>query len=209
MQTISNQRPLLLGSQSPRRRDILLGLGIPIVVRPASVDEATVRGERVHDYLERVVDAKLKAVASALTQMEAVGALVADTVVVVDGRILGKPGDEREAVELLEQLAGREHRVLTRFAIAAARAPALAVASNTVESRVIMRSATREELERYAATGEGLDKAGAYAVQGLGAFLVERIHGSYSNVIGLPACEVVVELGHAGLLDSFPMTPPS
>lgn len=196
---------MLLGSQSPRRRQILETLGIPNVVRAASVDEAVVPGEAIDAYLARIVEAKLWAAVGQIGTLTPAAALAADTVVVLDGEILGKPEDNRDAVRLLSRLAGRVHTVLTHFAILDMERAERPVCARTVETRVQMRPATPGELERYAATGEGLDKAGAYAVQGCGAFLVERIDGSPSNVIGLPACEVVVELERAKLLPSFPL----
>jgi septum formation protein len=195
---------LLLGSQSPRRREILAGLGIPFVVRAATIDERVQPAEKLEDYLERVVRAKLMAAAEQMQSLGAAGAIAADTVVVLGSDILGKPNDAGDAVRLLELLSGREHRVLTRFAILCAADATRIAAARTVESKVTMRAAVRDELERYAATGEGLDKAGGYALQGCGAFLVERIDGSPSNVIGLPACEVVSELKRVGLLTAFP-----
>lgn len=207
--TISSASPLLLGSQSPRRREILEGLGIPLIQRSAEINEDQEPGELLEAYLARVVEAKLRAVADLAPELGAAGVLAADTVVVVDEQILGKPRDEADALRLLQILAGREHRVLTRFALADVRNLAATPYARTVESRVTMRAASRDELERYARTGEGLDKAGAYAVQGCGAFLVERIDGSHSNVIGLPACEVVVELLHLGLIRAFPLAPGS
>jgi len=203
--SISSHSPLLLGSQSPRRRQILEDLGIPIVVRAAAVDESVVPGESIEAYLARVVEAKLWAAFAQVGTLTPRAALAADTVVVQDGEILGKPTDTEDAVRLLGRLVGREHTVLTRFAILDMDHTERPVCARTVESRVQMRNATLDELTRYAATGEGLDKAGAYAVQGLGSFLVERIDGSPSNVIGLPACEVVVELERAELLDAFPL----
>jgi septum formation protein len=128
---------------------------------------------------------------------------VADTIVVLDGDVLGKPRDVADAEALLKRLSGRTHTVYTRYALAAADAaePAL---ERTVASQVTLRAAEPEELARYAATREGLDKAGAYAVQGIGAFLVEAISGSYTNVVGLPVCEVVLDLKRLGLLAGFP-----
>lgn len=205
---ISKRYPLLLGSGSPRRRDILVGLGIPITVRPAAVDETQHAGEPVSAYLARVVDSKLQAAVPAMLENLAAAALVADTVVVVDGAVLGKPRDQSDALRLLKLLAGREHRVLTRFSLMRPDDRPNAFSAVTVESRVRMRAAADDELDRYARTGEGFDKAGAYAVQGCGAFLVERIEGSHSNVIGLPACELVLELKRAELLDGFPLVAP-
>ncbi len=200
---IGAESPLLLGSASPRRRALLSELGIPVLVRPAAVDEELRAGEGPVEYLARVVALKLSAVGGA----GAAGAgavLVADTSVVVDGRILGKPQDHEQARRMLEQLVGRAHFVYTRYAIARPDAPSRAAVARTVETAVFMRAAGSDEIARYAATSEGLDKAGAYAVQGIGAFLVERIEGSYSNVVGLPQCEVIADLVALGLLDGFP-----
>jgi len=202
--SITAHCPLLLGSQSPRRRQILEDLGIPIVVRAAAVDESVAPGEAIEAYLARVVEAKLRAAQGNLGTLSPAAILAADTIVVLDAAIVGKPKDVPDALLLLQMLAGRVHTVHTRFAILDMERPDAPVCARTVESRVSMRSATLGELQRYAATGEGLDKAGAYALQGCGAFLVERIDGSPSNVIGLPACEVVLELDRAGLLEGFP-----
>jgi septum formation protein len=208
---ISTACPLILGSASPRRREILSYLGVPIRILPADVPEATLPGELPVPYIERIVRDKLRAVLERLgpevkqSPDAFSGVLVADTIVVLGERILGKPSDTAEAVKLLTALCGREHRVFTRYAIASASQPKAApLVERSVESKVWLRSASANEIERYAATGEGLDKAGAYAVQGVGAFLVQRIEGSYSNVVGLPACEVVEDLLASGLLERFP-----
>jgi len=179
-------------------------LGLAVVVVPAEADEGVEAGETPVRYLQRVVRNKLSAVARRVAGSAHAGILVADTTVVLDDEILGKPADEQEAEQMVSRLVGRTHVVYTRFAIS--RAPDLdrPVVERTVETLVTMRSATAEEARGYAATREGLDKAGGYAVQGIGSFLVERIEGSYSNVVGLPACEVIVGLRDAGLLSSFP-----
>lgn len=203
---VDPEHPLLLGSGSPRRREILSGLGLPLVIRPADVEEALEPGEPALAYLSRVVRDKLSAAGRAhrATPQAVAGLLVADTIVVLHDRVLGKPVDVDDAVRLLAQIAGRTHTVYTRYAIAHARTPDVAAVERTVQTRVSMRAATSDELRAYAKTGEGLDKAGAYAAQGIGAFLVERIEGSYSNVVGLPACEVVMDLTALGLLGHFP-----
>lgn len=201
---IGELTPLLLGSASPRRRDILTGLGLPIRVLPADVVEDVLPGEAPLSYLERVVSDKLAAVAARAADAAFAAILVADTTVVLEQRIVGKPRDVAEAEELLSALVGRTHVVYTRYALAAAAKPAVPVCARTVASRVTMRAASVGEIRRYAATKEGLDKAGAYAVQGIGTFLIERIEGSYSNVVGLPACEVVSDLLESGLLAQFP-----
>jgi nucleoside triphosphate pyrophosphatase len=202
-------RPLVLGSASPRRREILGSLSLPLLVLPADIVEDTEPSETPEAYLERIALGKLEAVARRLEQhperATAAALLVADTTVVIDSHILGKPSNIAEAAAMLTQLTGRTHRVLTRYLIAAPSAPAQPLRSRTVETQVTLRRASAGEIERYAATGEGLDKAGAYAAQGIGTFLVERVDGSYSNVVGLPACEVVVDLRSCGLLGDFPI----
>lgn len=200
---ISAETPLVLGSASPRRRDILSGLGLPIRIEPADIPEHVVLGEQPLDYVVRIVSEKLSAVAARASGAFA-AILVADTVVVIDGDVLGKPADSADAARLLRRIVGRTHLVYTRYAISLADAPAVIRASHTVATEVSLRAASEEEITRYAASGEGLDKAGAYAAQGLGAFLIERIVGSYSNVVGLPACEVVLDLRSLGLLGPFP-----
>jgi septum formation protein len=202
---IDHEHPLLLGSASPRRREIVETLGIPLLVAPASVDETSRPGELADAYLARIADAKLEAVAKDARAVAAGALLVADTTVLVDGAILGKPSDEAEARAMLGALSGRAHEVWTRFALASPADPARAVHAETVRTRVVFRPLGEGEIARYAATGEGLDKAGAYAIQGLGGFAVARIEGSYTNVVGLPACELVAALLHTGLLAAFPL----
>ena len=201
---IDRSTPLLLGSGSPRRREILAALGIPVRVAKADVDESVRAGEDPATYLARIVADKLAAVAR-LPEARGAGAiLVADTTVIVDGAPIGKPADEAEARAMLRSLSGRGHEVWTRFAIGAEPRGSAAIAAETVKTRVWFRALGEDEIAAYAATGEGLDKAGAYAIQGIGAFAVERIEGSYSNVVGLPACEVVLALRRSGLLGAFP-----
>jgi len=193
---IAVDHPLVLGSGSPRRREILDAQRIPIVVRPSSADEATRAGEAAGAYLERVVEAELAAVRARADVRGDAWILVADTSVVIDGRILGKPDGEGDARSMLVLLAGRTHEVMTRFAVAGEGA----LHAETVATRVTFRPLDDGEIDVYAASGEGIDKAGGYAVQGLGASLVARIDGSYSSVVGLPACEVIVALRRLGAL---------
>lgn len=232
---IDSRAPLLLGSGSPRRREILTSLGIPIRVAKADVDETVRPGEGPEPYLVRVVADKLAAVAALREVTGCAGILVADTSVIVDGVTLGKPEGAAGARAMLRVLSGRAHEVWTRFAVAAvgapidptsitpasiapartapmapprapaAAAPVAAAIAETVRTKVWFRALDEAEIAAYADTGEGLDKAGAYAIQGVGAFAVERIEGSYSNVVGLPACEVVLALRSAGLLGGFPL----
>lgn len=182
---------LILASASPRRRDLLSGLGVRFSVRPVDVDETPRPGEEPRGYVLRL--AREKAAARA-----APGELVlaADTSVVLDGEILGKPVDAADARRMLSRLAGREHTVLTGAALLeAGRGDASAVE----ESRVRIAALSDEELRWYVATGETLDKAGSYAVQGLGAMFVEAVYGDYTNVVGLPlpaTYRLFRDLGH-------------
>jgi septum formation protein len=203
---LSSSLPLLLGSQSPRRRDILENLRIPFSVLPADVPEHALPGEAPDPYVERIVADKLAAVArrSAAEGRRFRAVLVADTIVVLGSRILGKPADIADAERLLGDLCGRTHRVTTRYAIAAEAPFEAASVARSVHTEVTLRAATPSEIRRYAASGEGLDKAGAYAAQGLGSFLVERVQGSYTNVVGLPASEVIADLTGLGLLGEYP-----
>lgn len=201
---ISEQQPLILGSASPRRRELLRALGIAYVVRTVEIDESPAPQEAAEKYVERIVREKLIAVQRVVSS-EALAhsaIVVADTTVVVDHEVLGKPVDVADAERLLTRIAGRDHQVLTRYAIALPNGEA--ASARTVSSQVTLRAASADELRRYAASGEGLDKAGAYAVQGLGAFLVKAIAGSWSNVVGLPVCELVEDLAGLGVLGPFP-----
>jgi septum formation protein len=203
---ISSAAPLGLGSASPRRKDLLERLGIPLFVLPAGVDERRRDGEPPETYLERVTREKLEAVTADERASMASVVLTADTIVLVDDEILGKPEDAHHAQAMLARLAGRAHEVRTRFALGWPRGrgtPTL-IAAETVCTKVFFRELDEEEINRYVATGEGADKAGAYAIQGVGSFAVSRIEGSYSNVVGLPICEVVLALQQHGLLGSFP-----
>jgi septum formation protein len=202
---IDAAHPLLLGSGSPRRREILATLGLPLTVAAAVVDETPRPAEPPLDYLARVTLDKLAAVARLPEAAGAGAVLVADTTVILDDRPLGKPIDEAEARAMIRALSGRAHRVSTCFAVAAPADVSRAVHQETVTSRVVFRDLDEDEIAAYAATGEGLDKAGAYAIQGIGAFAVARVEGSYSNVVGLPACEVIAALRATGLLARFPL----
>lgn len=195
---IDASRPLVLGSGSPRRRELISALGLPFQVLAADIDETELAGEGATAYLERIVSEKLAGVRARLGDAAHAAILVADTSVVVDGDVLGKPSDVSDAARLFSRLVGRAHLVLTRYAIGLPGVVEPA-AARTVSTEVHVRAASRAEVEAYAATREGLDKAGAYAVQGIGAFFVERVVGSYSNVVGLPACEVLADLRALGL----------
>lgn len=175
---------LLLASSSPRRVEILGALGIPFDRAAADVDETVLPGEPGREAALRLAQAK--AVAAA-TRHPGAWVLAADTLVLIDGAVLGKPRDDAEAAEMLARLSGREHVVVTAVTLLRDSGPA---GTTVEESRVRIAPLDAEEIRWYVATGEPHDKAGAYAVQGLGARFVESVDGSFSNVMGLPARSV-------------------
>lgn len=188
---------LVLASASPRRREILSEIGILFDVRPSTIEERPEPGESAAALVERLAREKALDVAQRLAAEPPRPVLGADTVVVLDGEILGKPRDEAHAVEMLSRLVGRAHQVMTGIALAWSDGRGLE--STVVTSGVEMRDATRAELAAYVAEGESLDKAGAYAVQGGARRFVTRLVGSRSNVIGLPREETLALLARAGL----------
>ncbi|HXV36978.1 MAG TPA: Maf family protein [Myxococcota bacterium] len=192
----SERAPLILANESPRRSELLRRAGIRFEVLPASIVEAERSGEAPLAFAQRLARSKALAVARRVGAPPRRWVLGADTIVVLDGEVFGKPRDAAHALELLERLVGREHRVVT--AIALASSDTLQLRTAWVESRVEMRAAGRDELLAYVATGEPLDKAGAYAIQGGARSFVSRVHGSETNVIGLPIEETLALLGEAG-----------
>ncbi|WP_342244181.1 Maf family protein [Pseudomonas sp. OTU5201] len=186
---------LYLASGSPRRRELLSQIGVPHITLIASIDETALPDEPANAYVERLAREKALAGLASLAETSAACVLGADTAVVLDGRILGKPVDRDDALAILEQLSGREHEVLTAVALAAVdRCEARVVAS-----RVRFRPISRIEMETYWASGEPADKAGSYAIQGLGAVFVSRVEGSYSAVVGLPLLETAEMLAGFGI----------
>ena len=191
---------LVLASASPRRRALLASRGLRFEVMPADVAEDARPGEAPRALVERLAAEKALAVRARLPRTPRRLVLGSDTVVVLGEEILGKPRDAAHAVELLSRLAGRTHTVWTGVAVAATGDAAPRVCS--VASRVTLRAATEAELRAYVATGEPLDKAGAYALQGEGRRFVSRVEGSESNVVGLPLDEALALLAEAGLADA-------
>jgi septum formation protein len=185
---------LILASASPRRQQLLAWLGVTYEVDAADVDERPRPGERASDLVSRLAREKARVVAD---RRPGAWVLAADTIVELDGVMLGKPADAPRAREMLARLAGREHRVATGFALVA---PGGTVsASEVVVTRVVFRPLDEAAIRTYAASGEPDGKAGGYAIQGLGAGLIDRIEGSFTNVIGLPLVEVGRALDEAGL----------
>jgi septum formation protein len=178
---------LVLASKSPRRQQILRDAGIPFVVRSADLPEERRSGESPADYVRRL--AQEKAFAVPIAEGEVV--LGADTVVVIDGLVLEKPSDASDALRMLGLLSGREHEVITGICLRSATRKVVDAAT----TRVRFVPLTPEEMEAYVASGEPMDKAGAYAIQGLASKFIDRIEGSYSNVVGLPVALVYRYLG--------------
>jgi septum formation protein len=188
----------VLASSSPRRTELLRLIHIDHEVRPAHVDETQRTGEAPRAYAERLARDKAQAVARQHDDAVVIGA---DTIVVVDGDVLGKPADAREAAAMLRRLSGRSHVVDT--AVAVARDSGRVVASAVEEVDVTFRALTAEEIERYIATGEPMDKAGAYGIQGYGATIVQRVGGDYFAVMGLPLALLVRLLRDVGVVYDF------
>jgi septum formation protein len=191
---------LILASQSPRRAELLRNAGIPFEVCPADVDESLRAGETPIEYVKRL--AWEKALAVLETAPERAVVLGADTTVVLDGESLGKPADEGDARKMLERLSGRSHQVMTGVCIAFRGADGMANAGVEVEveaevTEVEFTAMSAEEIAAYVASGEPMDKAGAYAIQGRASRWIPRIEGCYFNVVGLPVarvCEMLARL---------------
>ncbi|MCB9560560.1 MAG: septum formation protein Maf [Kofleriaceae bacterium] len=184
--------PLVLASASPRRRELLERVGVAVEVRPADVDEAVHPGEAPLAYARRVAAAKAATVAAAVDGW----VLAADTIVELDGEVLGKADDAAAARAMLARLRGRTHRVTTAFVLRGPRA-----ADGLVTTEVTMVGFGDADLDDYVASGEWRGKAGAYAVQGIAGALVAEIRGSISNVVGLPLVEVLAALAEAGAVE--------
>ena len=181
---------LVLASASPRRQELLSNAGISFAVQPADVDETPLPGESPRVCAERL--AREKALAVWQTRRHDV-VLGADTVVVVDGTILGKPSDARDAARMLRLLSGRVHQVITGVCLASAkglRAENRELKTASESTLVTMNHISDDEIQGYVATGEPMDKAGAYAIQGIASRWISRIEGDYSNVVGLPVALV-------------------
>jgi len=198
---------LVLASASPRRRAILSQLGLQFRVLASGADEGAPGSQSPEAYARWAAEHKGATVVAQLsTEGSPAFVLAADTIVVIDGGVLGKPSDAADAERMLRLLQARTHEVITAVRLQAAAAPRGNGFARTtaVRSRVQFRALDAPTIARYAASGEGADKAGAYAVQGLGAGLVRAIEGSYSNVVGLPACETLELLHEAGVIEAWP-----
>lgn len=181
-----------LASASPRRRDLLWQIGVAHKAVPANLDENPLPAESPHDYVERLAVEKAMTVRH---RGERLPVLAADTAVVLEGAVYGKPVDRADALAMLGRLSGRVHQVLTAVALASERSVEVRVSATSVR----MRDLTLAEREAYWQSGEPRDKAGGYAIQGYGAVFVESLSGSYSGVVGLPLAETAELLRAAGI----------
>lgn len=186
---------LYLASGSPRRRELLTQIGVQFSAISADIDETPLPEESPSAYVERLARGKAEAGRRSVDSDQPFCVLGADTAVVLDGKILGKPVDEADACAMLMMLSGSEHEVLTAIAVLEGEH----CESRVVRSRVRFRTINREEAGAYWASGEPRDKAGGYGIQGLGAVFVAGLDGSYSAVVGLPLCETCEVLGHFGI----------
>lgn len=183
----------ILASASPRREQLLRGMGLEFLVIPGDVNEDFLEGEHPRNHVIRLSRDKSSAVAVEHPDSWVLGA---DTIVIINGDVLGKPETQENAREMLRKLSGREHRVITGFTLI--HRSTRSIFSDAVESVVVFKEIQEDEMNWYVNSREPYDKAGAYAVQGMAAYFVREIRGSYSNVVGLPLTEVVTALKDVG-----------
>ena len=186
---------LILASRSPRRYDLLKQVGLDFDVIPSSVEEDSIRGESPQEHVLRLAEAKATDVGS---QYPDCWVIAADTIVYINSSILGKPRDRDEAIEMLHYLSDKEHWVLTGLSVRhfeKGRGDRQAV-----QTAVKVKALSSAEMQWYVQTGEPFDKAGGYAIQGIGSFMIESIRGSYTNVVGLPLCELIQMLNRLGAI---------
>lgn len=186
---------IILASESTRRVDILRTLGISFSIVPPDIDERQKKDEPPREYVSRISLEKASSVGNHFPQKWVVAA---DTVVVYKNKIMGKPKDERDAFKMLKTLSGKWHKVITGYCVL--NISKGIIYRDVVETKVFLREMSDDEIIRYINTAEPLGKAGSYAVQGKGGYMVKEIKGSYANVVGLPICEVAEALLSLGVL---------
>jgi len=190
---------LILASQSPRRKYLLEQAGLRFTVVPSPFDESSVAPAKPAPYVRRLAEGKADDVATRYPDAWVIGA---DTIVATENHLLGKPTSPEAARRMLSRLSGKTHQVYTGFCICRQRGNVKFI--DAVRTDVTFKELSENEIEWYIRTGEPFDKAGAYAIQGMGTFLVRRINGSYSNVVGLPVCEIIEILIREGIMDLEP-----
>ncbi len=186
---------LILASKSPRRYDLLKQMGLNFEVIPSKIEEDFAQGESPREHVVRLAEAKAIEVGNRYPDCCVIGA---DTIVYIDGQILGKPGNQEEALEMLRLISGKEHRVLTGVSVRHLKKGK--GECETVETAVRVKTLSQAEMDWYVRTGEPFDKAGGYGIQGIGSFMIESINGSYTNVVGLPLCELMQMLIRLGAM---------
>ena len=198
------ERRLILASESPRRQELLRRIGLDFDSIPSRIEEGFIAGESTEDHVLRLAQAKALEIGNRYPDR---WVIAADTIVHIDDTVLGKPKDREEALEMLRRLSGREHWVVTGFSV-------LHLGKNKGDKQAVRTAVKMMELKPalmdwYVGTGEPFDKAGGYAIQGIGGFMIESIRGSYTNVVGLPLCELIRELCRLGALSisEFGMRP--
>jgi septum formation protein len=196
------RRRLILASESPRRYELLKKVGLDFDVIPSRIEETFRRKESPKDHVLRLAEAKALDVAK---QFPNRWVIAADTIVTIDRSILGKPRDRKEAMKMLRKLSGKEHWVWTGFSVH--HLEKRKGDQTAVRTVVTVKPLNPAEIEWYVRTGEPFDKAGGYAIQGIASFMIESIHGSYTNVVGLPLCELIGMLNRLGAI-TFPPTLP-
>ena len=193
----AHDRPeLILASKSPRRRDLFKQAGLTFSIIPSDFDESSVTLSDPESYVRTLAKSKTIDISRKHPDSWVLGA---DTIVLIEDRILGKPGSKDEARSMLKQLSGKTHQVITGYCLGCHTKNKLF--SETVQTNVRFKMLRDTEIEWYIQTGEPFDKAGAYAIQGVGTFLVKSINGSYTNVVGLPICEVMELLINEGVVE--------
>jgi septum formation protein len=195
LMTIALSTPFILASASPRRQELLRSVGLKFQIIPGHVNEDQLQDESPRAHVKRLSRDKAMVIANQYPQALVLGA---DTIVVIDNLILGKPKNKKQAREMIERLNGRKHTVFTGFTIA--HIVAGVCKTKVVQSAVQFKTISHEEMDWYVNCDEPYDKAGGYAVQGKGAYFIKAIHGSYTNVIGLPLCEVLEEFKTLGTI---------
>jgi len=195
---ITKESPLILASESPRRRELLGQVGIHFRVFPGNVDENSITGSPSH-VAQTLAEKKALSVSAGFPGQWILGA---DTIVVLDNHILGKPVDRADAASMLRLLSGKEHEVITGFSIIN---PSGKISFTDYECTLVsIKLLSGSEIDSYIASGEPFGKAGSYAIQGIGSFMVDGIKGDYSNVVGLPLCSLIKRLIEVGALKEFP-----
>lgn len=183
---IIDKHKLILASKSPRRRYLLKQAGLDFSVIPSNIDEGLYQCLNPENYVKTIAESKANDISAKYPENWVIGA---DTVVVIDNSILGKPETKNQARRMLKQLSGKSHFVLTGYCICCKSKRE--IFSDVIKTEVLFKNLSHKEIEWYINTDEPFDKAGAYAIQGLGTFLVKSIKGSYTNVVGLPVCEII------------------